>query len=264
MASHVHCSMVSPRGTQPRDELFPYISDKHPNIQSALFQSQPSQRLSHDGGRPSRTNLQDALSTTMSDLATITNAPASMVTRHGFSCIQPSATSLSLILVQEPALMPLPVNARHLYSSQAGFQRRSSWPAYVFRSSLKCSIINCNVFFFHRESHFWHQFATYSGFSIHDGTLLHSKSQYTTFKHSQKLLEHTYASDPHSIGTLTPIEFFQQDLLWQSSNTHSHSCSQKASKHTSGQSIVRSQIYTFAPDRSPDPTVLCQSKFEDS
>jgi hypothetical protein len=55
---------------------------------------------------------------------------------------------------------------------------------------------------------------TYSGFSIHDGTLLHSKSQYTTVKHSRQLLEHTYASDPHGLGTLTPIEFFQQGLLW--------------------------------------------------
>jgi hypothetical protein len=33
----------------------------------------------------------------------------------------------------------------------------------VFRSLLKCLIINCGVFFFHRESHFWHQFVTYSG-----------------------------------------------------------------------------------------------------
>jgi hypothetical protein len=32
---------------------------------------------------------------------------------------------------------------------------------------------------------------TYSGFFIHDGTLLHSKSQYTTVKHSRKLLEYT-------------------------------------------------------------------------
>jgi hypothetical protein len=79
---------------------------------------------------------------------------------------------------------------------------------------------------------------TYSGCSIHDGTLLHSKSQYTTVKHSQELFEHTYMSNPHGLGTLAPIEFFQQDLLWQSSDTHSHSCSQKASKHTSGQSIV--------------------------
>jgi hypothetical protein len=47
MASHVHCRVVSPRGTQPQDELFPYIADGHPNIQSALSQSQPSQRLSH-------------------------------------------------------------------------------------------------------------------------------------------------------------------------------------------------------------------------
>jgi hypothetical protein len=53
----------------------------------------------------------------------------------------------------------------------------------------------------------------FAGFSIHDGTLLHSKSQYTTIKHSRQLLEHTYTSDPHGLGTLTPIEFFQQDLL---------------------------------------------------
>jgi hypothetical protein len=79
---------------------------------------------------------------------------------------------------------------------------------------------------------------TYSGFSIHDVTLLHSKSQYTTVKHSRQLLEHTYTSDPHGLGTPTPIVFFQQDLLWHSSNTRSHSCSQKAFKHTSGQSIV--------------------------
>jgi hypothetical protein len=60
------------------------------------------------------------------------------------------------------------------------------------------------------------------------------KSQHTTVKHSQELLEHTYMSDLYGLGTLTPIEFFQQDLLWQSSNTHSHSCSQKVSKQTSG------------------------------
>jgi hypothetical protein len=52
--------------------------------------------------------------------------------------------------------------------------------------------------------------------SIQDGTLLHSRSQYTTVKHSQKLFEHTYTSDPHGLGKLTPIEFFQHDLLWQS------------------------------------------------
>jgi hypothetical protein len=154
MASHVHCRVVSPRGTQPQDELFPYIADEHPNIPSALSQSQPSQRLSHDGDHPSQTNLQDALSTTLSGLATITNAPASMVTCHGFSCIQPSTTSLSLVLVQEPALTLLPLNTRHLYSSEAGLQRRSSWPAHVFRSSSKCPIINCSVSCFHRESHF--------------------------------------------------------------------------------------------------------------
>jgi hypothetical protein len=64
------------------------------------------------------------------------------------------------------------------------------------------------------------------------------KSQYTKVKHSHQLFEHTYASDTHGLGTLTPVEFFQQDLLWQSSNTHSNSYSQKAFKHTSGQSII--------------------------
>jgi hypothetical protein len=78
---------------------------------------------------------------------------------------------------------------------------------------------------------------TYSGFSIHGGTLLHSKSQHTTVKHSRKLFEHTYTSDQYGLGTLTPIEFFQQDLLWQSSNTHSNSCSPLSASLTTG--IVR-------------------------
>jgi hypothetical protein len=73
---------------------------------------------------------------------------------------------------------------------------------------------------------------------------LHSKSQYTTVKHNRQLFEHTYTSDPHGLGTLTPIEFFQQDLLWRSSNTHSHSCSQEASKHT--RSIRRRAIGSLA------------------
>jgi hypothetical protein len=91
----------------------------------------------------------------MSGLATVTKAPASMVTRHGLSCIQPSATSLSsVLLVQEPALKLLPPDTGQLYSSQAGLQRRSYWPEHMsFRSSLKCLIINCSVFF-HHESHF--------------------------------------------------------------------------------------------------------------
>jgi hypothetical protein len=46
---------------------------------------------------------------------------------------------------------------------------------------------------------------TYSGFSIHDGTLLHSKSQYTTVKHSRHFFEHTYTSDLYGLGTLIPI-----------------------------------------------------------
>jgi hypothetical protein len=107
----------------------------------------------------------------------------------------------------------------------------------------------------------------YSGCSIREGTLLHPKSQYTTVKYSQKLFEHTYTSDPHGLGTLTRIEFFQQDLLWQSSNTHSHSCSQKAYKHT--RSIHRRAIGPLAHHNGtsahspsltchlPAPTIEC-------
>jgi hypothetical protein len=93
---------------------------------------------------------------------------------------------------------------------------------------------------------------TFQWVLFHDGTLLHSKSQYTTVKHSQQLFEHTYTSDLDGPGTPTPIEFFQQDLLWQSSITHSNFCSQKASRHTSGQSIVGLSVHfhtTAAPRR---------------
>jgi hypothetical protein len=65
---------------------------------------------------------------------------------------------------------------------------------------------------------------------------------------------------------LTPIEFFQQDLLWQSSNNHPHSCSQKASKHT--RSIRRRAIGPLAHNGTsayspsltchlPAPTIEC-------
>jgi hypothetical protein len=89
------------------------------------------------------------------------------------------------------------------------------------------------------------------------------KSQHTTVKHSLQLFEHTYRSNLYGLGTLTPIEFFQQDLLWQSSNTNSHSCSQKVSKHTSGQSIIGLSVHlrtATAPWRinpSLTPTIDC-------
>jgi hypothetical protein len=101
---------------------------------------------------------------------------------------------------------------------------------------------------------------TYSGYSIHDGTLLHSKSKYTTVKHSRQLFEHAYTSDPHGLGT-THIEFFQQDLLWRSSNTHSHSCSHKAFKHTSG-AIHRRAIGPLAHHNGTSaysPSLTCTS-----
>jgi hypothetical protein len=86
------------------------------------------------------------------------------------------------------------------------------------------------------------------------------QNQYTTVKHSRKLFEHTYTSDLYGLGTPTPIEFFRQDLLWRSSNTHSHSCSQKASKHT--RSIRRRAIGPLAHHNGTSaysPSLTCTS-----
>jgi hypothetical protein len=135
--------------------------------------------------------------------------------------------------------------------------------AYRLKMSLNFTYILCSVFWilailyqvcrvFSIHTSIIKNTVTYSGFSIHDGNLLHSKSQYTTVKHSRKLFEHTYTSDLYGTGTLAPIQFFQQDLLWQSSITHFHSYSQKASKHKSGQSIVGLSVLlhtTTAPRR---------------
>jgi hypothetical protein len=60
---------------------------------------------------------------------------------------------------------------------------------------------------FNCQKHKPDDIVTFSGFSIHDGTLLYSKSQYTKVKHSRQLFEHTYTSDPHDLGTLTLLEF---------------------------------------------------------
>jgi hypothetical protein len=67
--------------------------------------------------------------------------------------------------------------------------------------------------FSRRESFTSYTKNRHNRFSIHDGTSLHSKSQYTIVKHSRQLSEHTYTSDPHGLRTLIPTEFFQQDLL---------------------------------------------------
>jgi hypothetical protein len=75
------------------------------------------------------------------------------------------------------------------------------------------------------------------------------------------------ASNSSNTRTRPTSEFFQQDLLWQSSNTHSHSCSQKASKHT--RSIRRRAIGPLAHHNGisanspslachlPAPTIEC-------
>jgi hypothetical protein len=70
------------------------------------------------------------------------------------------------------------------------------------------------------------------------------KSQHTTVKHSQQLFEHTYTSNLYGLVILTLIEFFQQDLLWQSSNMNSHSCSQSLQTHV--RTIYHPAIGPFA------------------
>jgi hypothetical protein len=46
------------------------------------------------------------------------------------------------------------------------------------------------------------------------------KSQHTTVNYNQQLSKHTYTPNLYGLGTLTPIEFVQQDLFWSSSNTN--------------------------------------------
>jgi hypothetical protein len=76
-------------------------------------------------------------------------------------------------------------------------------------------------------------------------------------------LEHTYTSDPHGLGTLSPIEFFQQDLLWQSLpflqsesfQTHVGTIHRRAIgplSHHNGTSA-----YTSLTHHLPAPTIGC-------
>jgi hypothetical protein len=54
---------------------------------------------------------------------------------------------------------------------------------------------------------------TYSGVLFTMELYCTPKSQHTTVKHSQQLFEHTYTSDLHGLGTLTPIEFFRALMM---------------------------------------------------
>jgi hypothetical protein len=79
---------------------------------------------------------------------------------------------------------------------------------------------------------------TYSGFFYSRWNLIAlQKSTHYSLTQSATLRTHVdvrpaRSRNAHSYRNLT------HDLLWQSSNTRSHSCSQKASKHTSGQSTI--------------------------
>jgi hypothetical protein len=105
---------------------------------------------------------------------------------------------------------------------------------------------------------------TYSGFSIHDGTLLHSKSQHTTVKHSRKLLEHMYTSDLYGLGTLTPIggplvAIFQRSLPFlqsESFQTHVGTIHRRAIgalAHQNGTSAYSPSLTCHLPA----PTIEC-------
>jgi hypothetical protein len=136
MTSHVHCRVVSPQVIQPQDGLFRYIGDKLPNIQSALPQSQLSQRLSHDWDRPSRThlrlfydwdrssrtNLQNALSArpplwqSHDDVWPCDSHECPSVSGHTARLFLHPATSLSSVLVQEPVLKLLPPDTHGIHT----------------------------------------------------------------------------------------------------------------------------------------------------
>jgi hypothetical protein len=89
---------------EPQDKLVRNVGDEHPNSQSAptIFSYT---RASFTTGivspgaitksRPARLPLGHFCD--VSSLATVTDAAVSMITRHGFSCIQPLAIRLSSV-----------------------------------------------------------------------------------------------------------------------------------------------------------------------
>jgi hypothetical protein len=104
---------------------------------------------------------------------------------------------------------------------------------------------------------FSHKYCNVLGGSIHDGTLLHSKSQYTTVKHSQQLFEHVHVRPVQSRNTnsnrILPtgplVAIFQHSLPF---------LSQKASKHT--RSIRRRAIGPLAHHNGTsahNPSLAC-------
>jgi hypothetical protein len=126
--------------------------------------------------------------------------------------------NMSLVLVQAPALTLPPLDTRHLYSS---LQRRSSWPAHVSKL-VKISDNELRCFLLPSRIPLLTPIVTNSGFSIHDGTLLHSKSQYTTVKHSRQLSEHKYTSYLFVFQAYTALSI--AILLWKPITACLHCC----------------------------------------
>jgi hypothetical protein len=101
-----------------------------------------------------------------------------------------------------------------------------------FRSSSKCLIINCSVFF-HHKSHFWHQFVTCRGFFSRRKSISVPKTQHSTVKYSQPFSKHVARDVQHELTFLQSVTLQTQVRAQplRSSGTNSHLCNQEASRH---------------------------------
>jgi hypothetical protein len=105
MASHVHWRIVRPQDIQPQDEFVRDLGDEHPKLRMRHPKvSSPRAPFTTGIVSPdalcnthSRLSFLSGCPTTMSGLAIFTDAIVPMVTRHGFSYIQPSAISPSSV-----------------------------------------------------------------------------------------------------------------------------------------------------------------------
>jgi hypothetical protein len=99
--------------------------------------------------------------------------------------------------------------------------RTKRWHLHTHSTFLRI-LLSCHLLERLRTSaHFSFEFAvyyivTYSGVLFTMELYCTPKNQHTTVEHNQQLFEHTYTSNRYGLGTLTQIEFFQHDLLWQS------------------------------------------------
>jgi hypothetical protein len=75
--------------------------------------------------------------------------------------------------------------------------------------------------------------------------------------HSQQLFEHTYASNLYSLGTLTPIEFVQQNLFWSSSNTNWPSKAIQSHRQQNSTVEINYSLFTLLHDNGTKAAQYC-------